>query len=113
MNSYGAVCLDGSVPVIYYRAGTGSGIHKFHVFFRGGGWCTGIVQSQAQCMESCYDRSQGSFGSSTTYPNILDFDDGYLSTDPTVNPLTYNWNSIWVTYWYVTYIFIYLLLIDK
>lgn len=36
--SDGAACLDGSVPAMYYRAGSGDGVHKFHVFFEGGGW---------------------------------------------------------------------------
>ena len=37
MNTDGAACLDGSVPVMYYRAGTGTGVNKFHVYFEGGG----------------------------------------------------------------------------
>ena len=30
-NNNGAACLDGSVPVMYWRPGTGDGVNKFHV----------------------------------------------------------------------------------
>ena len=34
-NDLGAACLDGTVPVFYFRKGNGDGIDKFHVFFEG------------------------------------------------------------------------------
>ena len=35
-NTIGAACLDGSVPVVYWRPGAAK--NKFHVYFEGGGW---------------------------------------------------------------------------
>ena len=53
-------CLDGSVPNIYYRPGTGNGINKFSIYEQGGGWCA-----------------------------------PYLSSEKSINPLSYNWNTIY------------------
>jgi len=97
-NDDGAACLDGSVPVMYYRAGTGDGAHKFHVFFEGGGWCGGVDIQQSACQDSCVHRSQGNLGSSKAYPQASNFDNGYMSTDQNTNPLSYNWNTIYVKY---------------
>ena len=33
-----ARCIDGSTPAYYYRKGIGDGIHKWLVYFEGGGW---------------------------------------------------------------------------
>ena len=33
---YNAICNDGSVADFYYRAGTGDGINKFHLYLQGG-----------------------------------------------------------------------------
>ena len=98
LNSDGAACLDGSVPVMYYRAGTGDGVHKFHVYFEGGGWCGGIDIQQSSCQDTCVHRSTTHLGSSTTYPDAADFDNQYMSTDPDSNPLSHNWNTIYVKY---------------
>ena len=51
-----AVCLDGSVPVFYFRPGSGSGANKWHIFHEGGGWCTGP--------ESCAMRARSNLGTS-------------------------------------------------
>ena len=40
--SSGAVCLDGSSPVYYFRPGSGNGSTKFILFLEGGGWCAGL-----------------------------------------------------------------------
>ena len=40
-NNDGAVCIDGSVPVFYWRRGKDDGINKFIIYFDGGGWCGG------------------------------------------------------------------------
>eukprot|EP01083_Nonionella_stella_P209488 759340_1 len=45
MNNNGAVCLDGTVPVFYWRTGTGDGVNKFHAYFEGGGWCAGVTEA--------------------------------------------------------------------
>lgn len=97
-NKDGAACLDGSVPVMYYRAGTGDGVNKFHVFFEGGGWCGGIDDQLSSCQDSCAHRAGTGLGSSDGYPAAANFDDGYMATNPAVNPLSYNWNTVYVKY---------------
>merc|ERR1719242_1046765 len=98
MNSNGAVCIDGSVPVFYFRPGTGSGVNKFHVFFQGGGWCAGDNDAIAACMDTCQHRATTDLGSSATYAATANYDSGYMATDPSVNPLSSNWNTIYVKY---------------
>merc|ERR1719203_979688 len=93
MNSNGAMCLDGSVPVMYYRPGFGDGINKFHVFFQGGGWCAGDNDEVAACMDTCQHRATTGLGSSLGYGAALNYDATYMATDPAVNPLSYNWNT--------------------
>lgn len=85
----GAVCLDGSPPGYYYRAGSGDGADKWIVHFIGGGWC--------QTTEECYERSFTSSGSSSPWSDgqVLH---GLLSDDETLNPDFYNWNAVSVIY---------------
>ena len=88
----GAYCLDGSVPDFYYRAGTGDGIHKFHIYLEGGGWC-GDVQN-------CALRAGTDLGSTKTDQQYMNIAGGapYLSSQQDINPLAYNWNSLFVRY---------------
>ena len=97
-NSDGAMCLDGSVGVFYFRKGSGNGLNKFHVFLEGGGACAGIEDQVIASLDACADRATGALGSSDTYPEIADYDSDYMSTDPETNPLTYNWNTVYVKY---------------
>eukprot|EP01084_Bolivina_argentea_P281694 482010_1 len=97
-NEDGAACLDGSVPVMYYRPGTGVGINKFHVHFEAGGWCSGIDTAVSTTTDSCVQRASTNLGSSNRYPSTLNYDIAYMSTDSAVNPLSYNWNTIFVKY---------------
>eukprot|EP00490_Sorites_sp_Unknown_P024543 CAMPEP_0114660988 /NCGR_PEP_ID=MMETSP0191-20121206/21406_1 /TAXON_ID=126664 /ORGANISM="Sorites sp." /LENGTH=155 /DNA_ID=CAMNT_0001891777 /DNA_START=27 /DNA_END=491 /DNA_ORIENTATION=- len=90
-NNLGAACLDGSVPNIYWRPGTGDGVNKFHVFFQGGGWCAGIENQVSQCDDTCPQRATTDLGTSKNDGASLNYDDGYMSTSQSVNPLTYNW----------------------
>ena len=88
----GAYCLDGSVPDFYYRSGSGDGINKFIIYLQGGGWCGSI--------ENCVQRSGTYLGSSKfngafAYPSYFA---PYLSSNQSLNPLTYNWNTIYVPY---------------
>merc|ERR1712172_65037 len=46
----------------------------------------------------CGDRATTPLGSSTSYPHIADYDSDYMSTDQQINPLTYNWNTVYVKY---------------
>ena len=34
----GAVCLDGTNPGFYWTKGSGSGLHTWVLYFKGGGW---------------------------------------------------------------------------
>ena len=89
---YNAVCLDGSVPDFYYRQGTGDGINKFHLYLQGGGWCATLAQ--------CAQHTGTQLGSSKYDANYSNIAAGspYLSSNQTTNPLTYNWNSIFIRY---------------
>eukprot|EP01005_Ploeotia_sp_CARIB1_P000406 NODE_149_length_1336_cov_170.449132_g145_i0.p1 GENE.NODE_149_length_1336_cov_170.449132_g145_i0~~NODE_149_length_1336_cov_170.449132_g145_i0.p1 ORF type:complete len:386 (-),score=108.98 NODE_149_length_1336_cov_170.449132_g145_i0:118-1275(-) len=87
----GAACLDGSPPVYYMQAGTGSGANKWYIHHEGGGWC--------ESMEDCYRRSFTNLGSSKNYkPTMKLGGQSYFSTDPKYNPMMYNWNKIFIPY---------------
>lgn len=88
-----AVCLDGSPGGFYFRKGSRSEAWIIH--FEGGGYCW--------TMEECYERSKTSLGSSNSWnPARMDDEDGgshgFLSTNPSVNPLFYEWNMIRIQY---------------
>lgn len=57
-----ATCMDGSRPAYYLRRGTGSGAHRWMVFFEGGGWC--------YTLEACQQRMHTDLGSSLSYPEV-------------------------------------------
>jgi hypothetical protein len=84
-----ARCLDGTPPSFYVRRGYGSGLHKWVIFFEGGGWCYD--------MEQCYLRSKTELGSSGNNPPHK-VSPLYLSGEGHLNPLMHNWNSIHVEY---------------
>lgn len=42
--------------------------------------------------------SKGGLGSSKSYPPTMNLGGGYFSTDPTQNPLMYNWNKVHMNY---------------
>jgi hypothetical protein len=86
----GAVCIDGTPAGYYFRAGTGSGITKWYIHHEGGGWCSSL--------QDCYGRSLTPLGSSKNYTPTANIDGGYFSTDPNINPLMYNWNSVYLKY---------------
>eukprot|EP01084_Bolivina_argentea_P206408 352429_1 len=95
----GAACLDGTVPVMYWRAGTGDGINKFHVFMEGGGACVGDATGLDEpCFDSCEHRAGTDLGSSKGYPKNSNYDNSYMSTSKQTNPLAYNWNTVYVKY---------------
>jgi hypothetical protein len=89
----GAVCLDGSAPVYYFRPGSGGGVTSYILFLEGGGWCAGYNVSVGG-FDSCLSRSKGGLGSSKGYgPTAGAGEAGNLfSSDPTANPKFYNWN---------------------
>jgi hypothetical protein len=73
----GAVCLDGSPVALYIAPNVES--QKVYIHQEGGGWCSPGL--------NCLQRANSSLGSSKTYPPTMDFDGGYLSSDPVQNPL--------------------------
>ena len=79
----GAVCLDGSNPAYYFRAGFGTGVQKWRVHHQGGGWCEGYPD--------CVARSKTDLGSSAAYPASINQTNDYYSTDKMINPLFWNW----------------------
>ena len=85
---------------MYHRsAQTPESINKFQIYFEGGGACVGLNEvAFGTCFNSCKERSLGSQGSSNNYPEFSSFNSGYLSTDPNVNPLAWDWNTIYVKY---------------
>lgn len=86
----GARCLDGSVPIFYYRKGTGAGATKWYIHHQGGGWC--------ESWDDCLSRSGGSLGSTLKDPPVEQMSSGYDSVDPAVNPMMYNWNFVFLRY---------------
>lgn len=96
--SNGAVCLDGTPAVLYFRAGAEP--TKFVILQLGGGWCLNDVQ--------CAGRSSTNLGSSKNYPATLDlsaatdpiFGDawGMLSDDPARNPQLHNHTRVFLPY---------------
>jgi len=92
----GAVCLDGSPGGYYHRPGTADGAQKWIIHMQGGGYCT----SEADCA----NRATSTLGSSKSWPNVLEgsplccYDGGFLSGDPNINPLFYNWNLAFLGY---------------
>ena len=98
----GAVCLDGSPGAYYFRPGTGDGAGKWYTHFEGGGWCVDPA--------SCASRAEGTLGSSKGYPqamvpygdrgyfNATTIQRSYFSQDCGVNPLTCNWNMVFLRY---------------
>ena len=97
---YGAYCLDGSIPDFYYRSGVGDGINKYQIYLQGGGWCKSI--------QNCVNRTISNLGSiyslgTSKYDNKywnLSSEPGapYLSSQQSLNPLTFSWNTIFIRY---------------
>lgn len=92
-----AKCLDGSPGAYYVLDGSGVNKTKFVVYFEGGGWCGS--KDLASTIESCYQRSSTTLGSSKTYPQTMDLASwGLLSGEPTVNSLYHDWTKVYIKY---------------
>ena len=88
--SQGAVFLDGSAAARYIVRGDPA---KWIVYQQGGGWCSS--------MQDCAMRANSTLGSSKTYPKtslVVMQEQGYLSNDPAVNPLFFNWTRVYLPY---------------
>eukprot|EP01084_Bolivina_argentea_P044960 82751_1 len=99
-NTMGALCLDGSTPDIYYRPGFDNGINKFQISFASGGWCSGLGDYNyiyVPSMDNCYHRSQTNLGTTLNDKPYMTLG-SYMSDNATINPLSYNWNTIFVKY---------------
>lgn len=99
-----AKCIDGSPGGFYYLPGYGDGKDKFITMHQGGAWCTDYL--------NCYYRGFSETGSSTKWDETADCsvgnwyipcgiyygDGGIGSSDPLINPITYNWNKVFALY---------------
>jgi hypothetical protein len=98
-----ALCLDGTAGGFWFLPGYGSGVDKFEIHHQGGGWCTDE--------NDCYTRSTTYMGSSLTWeenpncdagstsqPCAYDGNQGLTDSDPSINPVAYNWNKIFIGY---------------
>ena len=91
METVGARCLDGTPGAYYIRKGAGTGANKWYIHHQGGGWC--------ESLDDCLRRSKGGLGSSTGYASTTSgMGGGYFSPLPSVNPMMYNWNSVYLQY---------------
>ena len=107
-----AACLDGSPAGYWFSDGDGEGVNKFVIHHMGGGWCNSVQQ----CKERAHTSKYGSSNSWTEdvecdarrrLEDASDVDQpchndngmhGLLDTSPTVNPMMYNWNKVYVGY---------------
>jgi len=87
-----AVCLDGTPGGYYYRASPilSPDANKWYIHHQGGGWC--------ESMSDCYARSLTPLGSSSSYPATMSLNGDYFSPDPSVNPMMWDWNMVYIQY---------------
>ncbi len=99
-----AKCLDGSQPGFYFARGSGAGASQWIIHTQGGGWCT----SDAECAS----RAGSPLGSSASWgaggncsgaagqTSPVCYADGgangMLSGSAAENPVTYNWNRVFI-----------------
>lgn len=87
-----ALCLDGTQAAYYVHQADRT---KFVLSFEGGGWC-GNSGGVAQTLESCYQRSKGALGSSSSYTPTISFSEGILSDNQ--QNMFRNWTIIHLKY---------------
>ena len=83
------MCLDGSPPGYYIRAGFGDGANKWILYLMGGGWCS----DTRECSRTASTR----LGSTSRQPSQTSFH-GILSSDSEDNQDFYNWNAVHFVY---------------
>jgi len=67
------------------------------IYFNSGGFCG--QGNLADTLEACYQRSDGGLGSTRNAKPSLNGDQGgLLSTDPTLNPVFYDWTKVFAIY---------------
>jgi len=85
----GAVCIDGTPAIYFFRAGSGVNSTKWALHILGGGFCA--------TNEECLIRSQTLLGSSLYWPPSLNYG-GPVSDNSTYNPDFYDWNHVFFAY---------------
>ena len=94
-DTYGAKCLDGTPPAIYYSLNASSS--TWLLFLEGGGWCFDTTPSGT--IANCFGRAAGGGGSSAGIRNGSTMDiGGLLSDDPAVSPFFHTANRIFMHY---------------
>ena len=97
-----AVCLDGGPAGYYYRPGRGEGASKWSIHHEGGGWCQLEKPYQSWPNDNCVDRASTRLGTlkndSATAAWNMTLGCAGCSTDPSINPLMHNWNSVYLRY---------------
>eukprot|EP00041_Stephanoeca_diplocostata_P002866 m.30099 g.30099 ORF g.30099 m.30099 type:complete len:516 (-) comp13831_c0_seq2:137-1684(-) len=94
-DAYGAKCLDGSPPALYYSPARGTANQdNWVLYFKGGGWCYDEA--------SCAQRARGSLGTTTVLPPFInqtwDESSGPAHPNATLNPTFSNFHR--VVLWY-------------
>ena len=87
-----ALCLDGTHAAYYVHQADKT---KFVLSFEGGGWC-GNSGGVSQTLESCFQRSKGALGSSSSYPATISASEGILSDNQ--QNLFRNWTIVHLKY---------------
>jgi len=85
----GAVCLDGSPGIYFFKAGSAANSTKWVLHMLGGGMCFND--------EECLVRSKMYLGSSLYWPPQIMYG-GPLSENATYNPDFYDWNHAFFAY---------------
>jgi len=85
----GAVCLDGTPSLYYFKAGSPANSTKWVLHILGGGLCF--------TDEECYERSLTLLGSSLYWPEKMAYG-GPLNENATYNPDFYDWNHAFFAY---------------
>jgi len=85
----GAVCLDGTPGIYFFKAGSAANSTKWVIHMLGGGMCFSN--------EECLIRSKTYLGSSLYWPGQYNYG-GPLSENSTYNPDFYDWNHVFLAY---------------
>ena len=92
----GARCLDGTPYAVYTFEGEIK--DKFILYLEGGAMCMGKTLDET--LKNCFSRSNSVLGSSQDSPDQLELGDirTFLSSDPNVNPLYYQYSKAYLPY---------------
>jgi len=85
----GAVCLDGTPGIYFFKAGSKENSTKWIFHLLGGGMC--------MSKEECAIRAKTMVGTSSLWPDQFKYG-GPLDEDPMVNPDFYDWNHAFFVY---------------